>query len=236
MILGISKTKKCTFASTTQANSSLDYARLRKQSEKLQLGWGIEFNTFRVKKSGFVIGTGLGDRKSWVKFRYQKEEEQELLTENIPEHFLIDLTTMDTMGIQFGDVVLNHDIKRNVQHFNEFQTLSILIHIGFFKPKRKITFGILGGISYQFSLKQKGQLFDESGSIIDFKDDSYFKKSNFSTHLKPLLAMKLGSNYQLTLSHTLAFSLTDQIKNNSAISQRPITNSLSIGLIKMLVR
>ncbi|MFK7772526.1 MAG: hypothetical protein AB8F94_10310 [Saprospiraceae bacterium] len=217
-----------------QANGSPDYASLRKQSEEAKLGWGVEFNIYRVKKSGLVLGTGLGYQKSWVKFNFNWEDQEEVLVEDIPLHILIDLQTMDTVGIQTGNVQLNQTNQRDVQHYNEFQTVTLPLHVGYLKNKSKFSYGILGGVSYHYRIKQQGRIFDEDNSLINFKDDSYFTKSNFSAHLKPIFALKINSNYQLTFSPAIAFSLSDQIKRNLAISQRPITYSLSIGVTKKI--
>ena len=219
-----------------QANDSPDYARIRNKSEEPQLGWGIGFNAYRLKKSGIVTGVGIEYKKSWVKFRYQWNEQGEVLLEGIPIDILIDLETMDTMGIQFGSATIHQTKNRNVQHFNEFQTFSFPLHIGFIKDRQKFSFGILGGISYNFRIKQEGRLLGEELSLIDFQKNSYFKRSNFSAHLKPMLAVKLRPDFQMTFSPSIALSLTDQIKGDLSISQRPITYSVYLGLMKTFLK
>ncbi|MCG8327859.1 MAG: hypothetical protein MI974_09260 [Chitinophagales bacterium] len=212
-----------------------EYANLRNQSETPQPSWSVTANLWQTKPSGWLTGFGLEYQKTWVRFRYKKEETEYFTLEDIPIHFIIDAHTRDTILRQIGDVDLEEYHKRDVQHYNEFQTINLPVHFGFIKPtQRKLTYGFIGGLSFQYQMKQSGRLLAEDNTVIDFSNDSFFKRTGFSAHVQPMIIFKGENQWQLSCSPSVAFSLTNRLKSGVGITQRPFTYGISLGIARVL--
>ena len=225
------------FQMTNGINASEnEYAMLRSQSETPQVSGSLGANLWRTKPSGWLIGLGPEYQESRVRFRYQNQETEPFLSEDIPTHFLIDPETQDTIASHIGTVELEQYYSRDVQHYNTFQTLQLPIHFGFVKEtQRKLTYGISAGLSLQYQIRQSGRVLAEDGSITDFTDDSLFRRMGLSTHLQPMFMLKGAGQWEVYCNPFLAFTLTNRMKSSgTTITQRPFTYGLSLGITRAL--
>ncbi|MEO0726140.1 MAG: hypothetical protein AAFZ63_16475 [Bacteroidota bacterium] len=212
-----------------------EYATLRNQTETPQISWAKGVHLWREKPSGWLLGLGLEYQNSTVQFRYQGVETETTFLPDTVLHILIDPQTQDTIARHFGDIQLEQHQMRDVQHYNIFKTLSLPIHVGFVKAtSNKLTYGITGGISFQYHIQQSGRLLAADGTIINFSDDSYFRRVGLSTHIQTVLIFKGGDQWEFSCNPFFAFSLSDRIKSGAVITQRPFTYGLSLGIAKAL--
>ncbi len=212
-----------------------EYAMLRNQSETPQISWVLGVNLWRVKPSGWLLGFGLEYQNSAVQFRYQGIETETALLPDTLLQVLIDPQTQDTIARHFGEVELEQQQMRYVQHYNTFQTLNIPIQVGFVKSTaQKLRYGITGGLSFQYYIRQSGRLLAENGTIIDFSDNTFFRRIGLSAHIQPVLIFRRTGQWELSCNPFFAFSLSNRMKSGTAIAQHPFTYGLSLGIRKAL--
>jgi len=207
-------------------------ASLREQTETPKLGWSVGLNAIQVQPRGLAWGIGFNYQRSWIKFNYQQEQTQEIVLDNTLLEVLLNQTTMDTIGVRFGQATVDRTDNREVQHYNETNTLSIPIHFGYLRKMQRITYGLMGSLQYNYLLQNSGRFLDAQQTIVDLQTVDDFKKSTLSAHLRPLVIFDLTRGFGLSIAPSLGFTLTNAVNGDLGYAQRPLEFGFVVGVVK----
>jgi len=186
-----------------------------------------------VHESGWYWGSGLSYQQTWTKFRYEKESIDHRSMDNIITRILIDNETQDTTGILRGDVSVQEMSSRNLQHYNQFQSIGVPVHIGYIRERTSFMYGLELGANFSYMLRQEGRLLLADETVFDFGDSDYFKPWRLNIYLRPMVAIPLRDGLHLSCSPIVSMSVNNELSVNRGLQQSSFNYGLSLGVYKV---
>lgn len=198
-------------------------------SESSILGQTYGLNAGILYK-GFRLNTGVEYQNIWTKFAQQSQTNTTIFQPQALILVRID-TTGNTLSREMRDTVTNTLTTRNIKHYNRYQLWSIPLEVGIYRARKKWSYGVSAGTSFNFLLNQSGKTLDTSGSIIDFEqasDNVLFQSFSMSLRANLFLAYHLNDKIRLSLAPKWSWTQHDVF--NGTLQSDVQQVSLTLGL------
>jgi len=166
------------------------------------------------------FGSGLGMQDSRTQFNYERTLKTTVLKENQLVAIIIDPESLDTIGRQYQDTVVNRTIYRKVVHNNILKQISIPLRVGFQMDKKDFVFGIDVGVSFNWIKSQSGKTLSYFDNIIEYTDGDLqkpFTDFSLSYNLRPFIQYKFSQKIGLNLFSELIYQ--KHTKNSNSLSR-----------------
>jgi len=217
-----------------ESTESTNLASLKNTAESKVWGQSLGFNTAIIFKDQWTLNTGIEQHQLWSKFEYKNTSNYQVLKEDVLLGVTLNAVTMDTISKRFGDTLINASTYREVIHFNNYQQVSIPLQLGWQRQSNNWTYGVSGGVVFNFITKQNGKTFDATETIAAFDDTTDFQPldpNNMSWRISPLVGYTLANDWTISIQPGWSFSTQaqfEQVNLSTSLQQM----NLNLGVSK----
>ena len=203
-------------------HSQDETATLKEKTEKGKTGYSIGLLTALSINKKWKVSSGLEYHQLHSKFTYSTQRDSQIFKPQALLAVFID-SLGNTVSEQFGDTIVGARIIRQIEHYNKYRLLSIPVEVGFIQHNNKWSYGISGGVAFNFRIYQSGKTLDDQSSVINFSQSdpaAIFEKFGLSLRMSPFI------NYHLSEHIKLAFRPQWNWSNNQLFSD----DDLKVGV------
>ncbi len=193
--------------------------------------WGQTYglNVSALRK-GIRVNTGVEYQNLWTKFELRAKNNTTTLVEQALTLVVID-SIGNTVNRERRDTLINATTIRNIEHYNNYQVWSIPLEIGIYRARKKWSYGLSAGTSFNFLSNQSGKTLDLDAEVIEFDktSDSTLIQS-FSISLRANVFLAYHLNEKIRLSLVPKWSWTGHDIFNEALQSDMQQFNLTLGL------
>ena len=197
--------------------------------ERSILGQTHGLNLSALRK-GVRVNTGVEYHNLWTKFDLEAENNTTALVEQALTLVVID-SIGNTVNRERRDTLINATTTRNIEHYNNYQVWSIPLEIGMYRARKKWSYGISAGTSFNFLSNQSGKTLDSNAAVLEFdktSDNTLIQSFSMSLRANVFLAYHL--NEKVRLSVVPKWSWTRHDIFNRALQSEVQQFGLTLGL------
>ncbi|MDA7501756.1 hypothetical protein N8482_00615 [Chitinophagales bacterium] len=142
----------------------------KNKSERFSDGRGIQLAVSRLFKSNWFVQTGIEYHQLRTKFDYLNVQTREELRTDYPLLVWMNVSSGDTLQVQYGDATARITTTRKVVHYNRFNQFSVPLLAGISKSHNRFTYGLSMGPVVTLTTKQTGRTLNIENEIVYFSE------------------------------------------------------------------
>jgi hypothetical protein len=207
-----------------------NYQQIRQLTETPINNWSVGIDAFQQIQPNIYVGIGLAYQQQWTRFNYQGSSVQQGDSIFIPQQILIDPSDLDSLS-RWDWQIPQLTENRSIQHFNQFQSLSIPISLAYLRKANKWQYGLIGGLYATWIFQQKGKYITPSGTITSLEEEPSYSPFQFGAHISPVISYQFKPNIQIGIRSNFHYNFSNQSTHNE-LKQQSLRYGVSIGVLR----